>query len=59
MPTRTLPSSQSRLFQKAARAAGDDCELHELPGGGHYEVIDPEGRGWPILSGRLAALAGR
>ncbi len=53
-----VPISQSRLFQKAARAAGDDCELHELPGGGHYEVIDPEGRGWPILSGRLVALAG-
>ncbi|MGH2893128.1 MAG: alpha/beta hydrolase family protein [Solirubrobacteraceae bacterium] len=53
-----VPVSQSRLFHKAARAAGDDCELHELPGGEHFEVIDPGGRGWPILNGRLASLAG-
>jgi acetyl esterase/lipase len=51
-----VPVSQSQRFASAARAAGDDCELHELPGGGHFEVIDPAGRAWPILSGRLAAL---
>jgi acetyl esterase/lipase len=53
-----VPVGQSRLFDKAARAAGDDCELHELPGGGHFEVIDPGGRAWPILGGRLTVLAG-
>jgi len=53
-----VPISQSRLYASAARAAGDECELHELPGGGHFEVIDPAGRAWPILSARLAALAG-
>jgi pimeloyl-ACP methyl ester carboxylesterase len=52
-----VPIRQSRLFVRAARAAGDDCELDELPGGGHFEVIDPSGRAWPILSRRLAALA--
>jgi hypothetical protein len=51
-----VPIAQSRRFHTAALAAGDDCELHELPGGGHFEVIDPAGRAWPILSGRLAAL---
>ena len=51
-----VPVSQSQRFASAARAAGDDCELHELPGGGHFEVIDPAGRAWPILSARLAAL---
>jgi acetyl esterase/lipase len=54
-----VPVSQSRSFERAARAAGDDCELHELPGGGHFEVIDPEGRAWPILSGRLVSLTAR
>jgi acetyl esterase/lipase len=53
-----VPIGQSRRFATAARAAGDDCELHELPGGSHFEVIDPAGRAWPILNGRLAALAG-
>ncbi|MFZ1996467.1 MAG: prolyl oligopeptidase family serine peptidase [Solirubrobacteraceae bacterium] len=51
-----VPVSQSRRFDQAARTAGDECELHELPGGGHFEVIDPEGRAWPILSGLLAAV---
>ena len=53
-----VPLSQSRLYASAARAAGDECELHELPEGGHFEVIDPAGRAWPILSARVAALAG-
>ena len=52
-----VPIRQSRLYAKAARAAGDDCELHELPGGGHFEVIEPDGRAWPILSARIEALA--
>jgi len=54
-----VPVGQSRCFAAAARAAGDDCQLHELSGGGHFEVIDPAGRGWPVLSGRMAALAAR
>ena len=53
-----VPVRQSRLYERAARAAGDDCELHELPGGGHFEVIDPSGRAWPILNARLMALGG-
>jgi pimeloyl-ACP methyl ester carboxylesterase len=51
-----VPVSQSRRFDQAARAAGDDCELHELPGAGHFEVIDPGGRGWPIVNNRLRSL---
>lgn len=54
-----VPIRQSRVFERAARASGDACELHELPGGGHFEVIDPAGRAWPILSERLATLAAR
>ncbi len=52
-----VPIRQSRLYAKAALAAGDDCELHELANGGHFEVIDPAGRAWPILQARLASLA--
>jgi hypothetical protein len=54
-----VPVEQSRTFRAAALEVGDACELHELPGGDHYEVIDPAGRGWPILQARLQALAGR
>jgi acetyl esterase/lipase len=52
-----VPVLQSRRFHKAAVAAGDACELHELPRGGHFEVIDPDRRAWPIMSERLASLA--
>jgi acetyl esterase/lipase len=52
-----VPIEQSRTFRGAALAVGDACELHELPGGDHYEVIDPAGRAWPILQARLQALA--
>ncbi|MGZ4177689.1 MAG: alpha/beta hydrolase family protein [Solirubrobacteraceae bacterium] len=52
-----VPFSQSRRFHAAAVASGDDCELHKLPGGDHFEVVDPGGRAWPILRERLAALA--
>ena len=54
---KVVPVVQSRRFHRAALAAGDQCELHELPGGGHFEVIDPAGRGWPILQERLVTLA--
>lgn len=53
-----VPVDQSRAFHTAALAAGDDCELHELPGGDHFEVIDPTGRAWPVLEARLERLAG-
>jgi acetyl esterase/lipase len=52
-----VPVEQSRTYRAAAQGAGDTCELRELPGGDHFEVVDPEGRGWPILRERLRALA--
>jgi acetyl esterase/lipase len=52
-----VPISQSRGFAVAATAAGDPCELHELPGGDHFEVVDPAGRAWPVLRARLQAMA--
>jgi acetyl esterase/lipase len=51
-----VPIDQSRSFHAAAVAAGDSCELHELPRGDHFEVIDPAGRGWPALLTGLQAL---
>ncbi|HWE11122.1 MAG TPA: prolyl oligopeptidase family serine peptidase [Solirubrobacteraceae bacterium] len=53
-----VPIDQSRSFRAAATAAGDDCELVELPDGDHFDVIDPEGRAWPVLRARLERLAG-
>jgi acetyl esterase/lipase len=49
-----VPISQSRSYLQAARDAGDDCDLVELPGGDHFELVDPRGRAWPIVVERLA-----
>jgi len=53
-----VPVQQSRAFAVAACAAGGRCELIELSGGGHFEVVSPSGRAWPVLWERLTALAG-
>jgi len=52
-----VPISQSRDYLAAAQAAGDQCELSELPGGDHFELVDPAGRAWPIVRERLNRLA--
>jgi Dipeptidyl aminopeptidases/acylaminoacyl-peptidases len=41
-----VPIELSRRYAAAARAAGDRCELHELPGVGHFEPIDPRSQAW-------------
>jgi acetyl esterase/lipase len=52
-----VPISQSRSYQAAAEAAGDFCELRELPGGDHFELVDTSGRAWPVLRARLQKMA--
>ena len=41
----TVPISQSRAYVAAARAAGDDAELVEVPGD-HFALIDPRTPAW-------------
>lgn len=41
----TVPISQSKAFVGAARAAGDDAELVEVPGD-HFSLIDPDTPAW-------------
>jgi acetyl esterase/lipase len=53
-----VPIEQSRMFQTAAAANDDVCALVELPGGDHFEVIDPAGRGRPAVRALLEELAG-
>jgi len=45
----TVPVEVSRAYAVAARAAGDDVTLQELPGIGHGEVIDPTSSAWPAV----------
>ncbi len=41
-----VPVALSRAYVAAARAAGDDAALVELPGTGHFEALDPSSKAW-------------
>jgi dipeptidyl aminopeptidase/acylaminoacyl peptidase len=51
-----VPVQQSRDYARAARAAGDRCELLELPGVEHFALIDPRTPAWATVAERLEAL---
>ena len=52
-----VPCGMSRDYLAQARAAGDDTELDELRGSGHFEVIDPLSAWWPRVRAAFTALA--
>lgn len=51
-----VPPAQSRSYAAAARAAGDEVELVELAGAGHFDVIEPTHAAWLEVAGRLPCL---
>jgi pimeloyl-ACP methyl ester carboxylesterase len=51
-----VPVTLSRSYAEAARAAGDDAELVELPGAYHFDVIDPQHEAWAVVVEGLARL---
>jgi acetyl esterase/lipase len=53
----TVPFAQSADYTAAARAAGGDAELVEVPGG-HFGVIDPTSPAWQAALGQLPGLLG-
>jgi acetyl esterase/lipase len=55
----TVPVRRSREYAAAARAAGDEVELVELPqgAGGHRVHVDPRSRAWQAAAEWLVARA--
>jgi acetyl esterase/lipase len=51
-----VPPEQSRAYAAAARAAGDDVELVELAGAGHFDVVDPRHEAWVAARALLERL---
>jgi acetyl esterase/lipase len=43
-----VPPSQSRGYVEAARAAGDEADLVELPDADHFDVIEPGHAAWGV-----------
>jgi len=52
-----VPCEMSRSYAARAHSAGDDTLLEELPGCGHFEVIDPRSAAWPTVLAAIHALA--
>lgn len=53
-----VPPGQSRDYLAVARAAGDDVELVEPPGAGHFDVIEPADAAWLAVVEHLPRLTG-
>jgi acetyl esterase/lipase len=53
-----VPYAISRDYHAAAAAVGDDATLITLPGAGHFEVIDPGSREWPVVRDAVMTLLG-
>ncbi|MFF4569463.1 hypothetical protein [Streptomyces sp. NPDC001410] len=43
-----LPVAMARRYVARAGAT-----LHELPGAGHFDVIDPDSAAWPVVTEAL------
>ncbi len=52
----TVPLEISQRYQRAAAAAGDDARLTELPGAGHFELIDPRSREWAVVQSAVTEM---
>jgi pimeloyl-ACP methyl ester carboxylesterase len=52
-----VPCVLSTGFAARGRAAGDDVSLAELPGAGHFDVIDPLSPAWPRVVAAFVSLA--
>lgn len=52
-----VPSVMSRDYVARAHGAGADVSLEEVPGGGHFDVIDPLSLAWPRVLDAFRELA--
>ena len=55
---RVVPIEIGRAYTKAARAAGDQVEIIELPGFGHFDLINPKTGAWPAVLASVRELSG-
>lgn len=53
-----VPAEFSHRYAAAARLHGDDAEVTLLPGAGHFELIDPASREWPVVLHNICHLLG-
>lgn len=44
-----VPYEISERYYQVAASKGDNCTLVTLSGAGHFEVVDPQAREWPLV----------
>jgi acetyl esterase/lipase len=54
---RIVPASFAHDYAKRATAAGDRMEDIELPGAGHFDMIDPLSPAWPAIEAAIEKAA--
>ena len=53
-----VPPAHVRAYAEAARKAGDDVTLLELPAAGHFEAVVPGTSAWPAVRAAVRGLLG-
>ncbi len=53
-----VPIEVSRRYRDAKRKLGEPVDLLEVPGAGHFELIDPRTEAWKAVEGAARALSG-
>lgn len=51
-----VPVAQSRAYADSARARGDAVTLSIVPGVGHFDMVDPRSRAWPVVVDAIRAM---
>jgi dipeptidyl aminopeptidase/acylaminoacyl peptidase len=51
-----VPPDLSASYCNAAAERGDPVEMVEVPGAGHFDLIDPRSRAWPAVLGAVRGL---
>ena len=52
-----VPPSFGHAYAKRAKAAGDPVDDIEIPGAGHFDLIDPGSPAWTTVDGAIAKVA--
>ncbi len=53
-----VPSRFGAAYGALAKAAGDEVEVLDMPGAGHFELIDPGSAAWPTIRSAIVSRLG-
>jgi len=54
-----VPFGMSRNYERVKKKRGEEVNLMEIGGAGHYELIDPESKAWTQISRAIREMVRR